>query len=236
MTKKIKMGKVLSLCVFVFIFNSFSVFASEPELSNYDIVVNCDIDNIPRDIIQDIIEDNPDASEITIYDFQEFPDTVILEDNIPETPSGPVARNAGLWYSYGKVSTTKTTSAEYVHKDEFKFSVAKGQKVTLKQEYKGSLKGSYTGIPISVGNLGVNMEITGKYSKGTTYSGPPESSRYNSRKFNMKFYAVKGSYTQTQKVYQYFDAKLLSTSTTKKTGTYVKPTRYASYSVDSTVR
>ncbi|MHA9739373.1 hypothetical protein [Robinsoniella peoriensis] len=236
MSKKINV-KILSLFIIIFIFNSyFSVFASESELSNDDVVVNCDIDNIPNDIIQDIIEDNPDASEITIHDYQEFPDTVILEDNMSEMPIGPVARNAGLWYSYGKVSTTKTTSSEYECKNEFKFSVAKGQKVTLKQEYKGSLKGSYTGIPISVGNLGVNIEITGKYSKGTTYSGPPESSRYNSRRFSMKFYAVKGSYTQTQKVYKYFDAKLLSTSTNKKTGTYEKPTRYASYSVDSSIR
>lgn len=124
---------------------------------------------------------------------------------------------------------------DHLAKDEFKFSVARGEKVTLEQTYTSSLKGSASGDFLDEAKIGVDITITCKYSKGTTYTGPSESSKYNCREFRMKFYEDKGNWTQTADAVTYYFTFPIETKKITRTGTYKKPTKYLSYSIDKNI-
>lgn len=120
-------------------------------------------------------------------------------------------------------------------KDEFKFSVAKGETVTLSTKYTGSLTGSFSGTVYNAADLGVNFTISCTYEKGTQYSGPSEDSIYNSREFRMKFYHNAGSYTQSRLATTYYYMNPMSSETQTVTGTFTEPTKYLSYSIDKKI-
>lgn len=75
--------------------------------------------------------------------------------------------------------------------------------------------------------LKLNGTITKTYTKTQSFSGPPESSAYNSREYRVKFYAEKGTY----KGYYITDmGRGPSVS-----GSFKNPLRYAEYSIDKKV-
>ena len=179
---------------------------------------------VPDDIIYDLIKENPDAGVINITDYG-------VAEQSPELPE---IEPAAVYY--GEVTTTtKVTTPERLVKDEFKFSVAKGEEVTLSKTYEGSLTGNVTGIPFKKASIGASITIKATYEKGTTYNGPSENSIYNSREFRMKFYEEVGEYTQTRMSYLVFEGRIIAEEEQTTSGTYNKPTRYLSYSIDKMV-
>ena len=194
------------------------------------IVLNPNGLSIPQEVIQDLKESNPDAGLITIYEYgevQSVQDRNIQSNNSPSALLPPT-------YVYRITSSKSVTQSDVLVKDEFKFSVAKGEDVTLSQTYTGSLKGSISGSPWDKGAIGAEITITAQYTKGTKYSGPPESSIYNTREFRMKFYEERGTWRQIRDAISTITQEVIATET--KTGNYNKPTRFVSYSLDKTVR
>lgn len=123
--------------------------------------------------------------------------------------------------------------ADALNKDEFKFSVARGEEVTLSRTYTGSLTGSLSGSPFDKGAIGANITITAQYTKGTKYTGPSESSSFNTREFRMKFYEERGTWKQIKQAISTINQEVIATDT--KEGTYKKPTRFLSYSIDKKI-
>ncbi|MMZ64278.1 hypothetical protein D1872_265910 [compost metagenome] len=174
-------------------------------------------------------ESNPDAGLITIYEYSEVQN---VEDRTRQINNSPSAL-LPITYVYKYTNSKSVTEADALSKDEFKFSVARGEEVTLSQTYTGSLKGSISGSPFDKGAIGAEVTITAQYTKGTKYSGPSESSSYNTREFRMKFYEERGTWKQIKEAISTINQEVIATET--KTGTYKKPTRYLSYSVDKKV-
>lgn len=203
---------------------------SEEEVSGTKVCLYQNALDIPEDIILDIVSSNPEAGQINIYDWGHVEDDGsqgVAERNLDSSSSIDSL-------TYYVLRTEKTvTNRKAVGKEEFKFSVAKGESVTLTQEFSGALTGSYSGSPYKGSLLGVGITVTGKFTVGTTYSGPAESSPYNSRQFWLRFYEERGNYTQYKDYYNAADSKFLYTTSTS--GTYKKPTTWVSYSVDSKI-
>lgn len=131
---------------------------------------------------------------------------------------------------WGVGNTYETTygawGSEYVKKDAFVTSVAKGESYTLTSEIKINLNASYTGtpyVPITVG-----ADITATYIKSHTFEGPEETSFFNSREFRVKFYEKSSNWTQKW----YMDGFLVGT----KTGIRTSATKYLKYSVDRNIQ
>lgn len=130
---------------------------------------------------------------------------------------------------WGIGNTYETTygawGSEYVKKDQFVTSVAKGESETLTSEIKISLNASYTGTPYVPISIGTN--ITATYIKSHTFKGPEETSPFNSREFRVKFYEKSSNWTQKW----YMDGFLVGT----KTGIRTSATKYLKYSVDRNI-
>ena len=128
---------------------------------------------------------------------------------------------------FGITITSKTTtSANYIDKDVFVISVAKGSQKSLTETWKQSLAAEVTHSDANLG-LGLNSTITKEYSKTEVFSGPPENSVYNSREFRIRFYADKGTYTG------YYETDM--GRGTNVSGTFKNPLRYAEYIIDRNI-
>jgi len=196
---------------------------SQPKISYAKGLSNKDV---PQYIIDDLLLENPNAENITIYGVGNT--DKIIEDDL----SGGITPLNVTYYT--NIVTTKTvTNAKALAKDVFQFSVAKGQTVTLSQTYKASLTGSYSGSIFDSSKLGVNLTIEGTYQKSTTYSGPPESSSYNSREFRTRFYEERGNYVQRATKVTNYGQGVVINEPVSSSGTYKKPVSYANYSVDT---
>jgi hypothetical protein len=175
---------------------------------------------VPNNVIQDIIKENPDAGQITITDFG------TSDVNKSNTSNQPMALAAGI--SYTNVVKNQTQSG-VLAKTSFVISVAKGQTVAIGYEWSDSLSCTITG-GIDKNSLGITGNISTKYSATQTFSGPSESSAYNSRSYYVKFYENRGTYTATC-----HDSLLGTTITYPVSGSYTEPAYFVSYSVDSKV-
>lgn len=201
--------KILFVLFAVLIFG-----CSISDYSNSGVEVVYEMDNSSyskgdlKEIENSIIKDHPEASKITIY-----------EVNLPSVKS------RYKWYDL--ILDTKTTKTLKRTSSTTKFvtSVAKGQTREIGKEWKYSVKASATG-GVSAASLGLNLESEKKYKRTDKFSGPPESSQYNSRRFYVKFHKKHGTYKREITGRQ-------SKHTTVKTGTYTEPNGYDSYSVDS---
>jgi len=240
----LKRSILLLVAVSVIMFPAPNAFANESETK---VIISPEAKNIPNYVIEQIIEENPDAGVINIYEYGDIIDTnknskqnIIINplDKIIDNESYIISPAMTVYTVYRNIKTSRTViNSEREAKDEFKFSVAKGEVVELSVTYKGQLKGSYTGVPISVSELGVSATISGEYKKGTRYSGPLETSDYNSREFRMKFFELYGRYTQTAQKVTYLSSGIQASSVdVSESGTYTEPTRYLSYSVDRKIK
>lgn len=194
------------------------------------VIIENDID-VPEEIIEQLIMENPDVGSIHILDYGDMEQNLVQPQIVQPQISSSLLDPIGWTSRYENIKTTLTRHvADSLAKDEFKFSVARGETVTLSQTYEGSLTGSYTGSV--VGDIGVSFSVKATYLKGTTYSGPAENSAYNSREFRMKFYQDIGTYNQTADLVTYHYLVKISSEPKSFTGTYYKPTKYLSYSLD----
>lgn len=173
--------------------------------------IDPEADDIPQDVVSDIVNSNPDAGHITITDWGTAP--------APD-PSAPMP----LSVQYINIKKT-TLEINSVAKDVFVVSVARGETLSLETSLSASLSPSVTGGP-SAANLSLKSTIKVTYSVGKTFTGPSESSQYNSREFRIKFYKNSGTYTATA-VYSNNGANRQPVS-----GNWSEPSIYASYSID----
>ena len=114
----------------------------------------------------------------------------------------------------------------YVIKTEFVISVAKGQTITLTEEYQGGLSLEIkTGTPFVEALIGADITCT--YKKTQQFSGPPESSQYNSRSYYVRYLGQENEWVQRR----YYYGLLMGVTS----GTAIIPTEYQAYSIDRIV-
>jgi len=145
-------------------------------------------------------------------------------EEIEPAQEEPLASVFGI-YTYN--TTLSKTGSEMAVQNYFVISVAKGQVTTLKQEFIQTMS---AGVAVNAYKVTAELKasVTASHSTTQQFSGPPETSIYNSRQFRVQFYAQKYIFTQTR----YF----LGVASGTVRGTVDMPTRWASYSIDSTVR
>lgn len=228
------------LAVAIMMSLSVNTFAASP-----NVIVETKARGIPQEVIDQIIQSNPAANEITIYDYQEFDDEIpnsndkSLSDMAEEASSQPSTRNVAPkpYIKYDKPKTTLNITARRVSaKRVFQFSVAKGETVTLTRSFSASYKGSISGSVFNKADIGAEVTMKGSMDKTTTYVGPPEDSPYNSREFGIEFFEERGTYVQTRDVYRISQlGQKTYLRTDKVNGTYKKPVAFASYSVNNKI-
>lgn len=211
------MKKMLStiLATMLFSVSVLSVSASnESEIieGSFSIIVQDRTQSVPEEIIQQLIEENPDAGKIIIYEYGE----------VQENESSIEPR---LIRGFSEV--VKTYNAyDVLVEDVFVTSVAKGQTTTLQSDWSHTLGCEITGSIDSV-SLGIKDSITKNFSTTVVFSGPLETSNYNSREYRVKFFENQGTYTAL--AHDDLPGWIIKVPIS---GTFTEPSKYASYSVD----
>lgn len=214
------MKKIFSLfCIMLLLFTSIALADSFPTVT-----IDSSVSGIPGWVIEDICRSHPDAKEIHITGWHNA-----LQ------PSNMVQPAAYGW-SYSNVVVTKTTS-DAVLGDYFIISVARGAEKTLSSTWTRTISSSLQvatsstdDFPVpSTNTLGISASITSSYTTTLLFHGPEESSPYNSRQYRVKFYGDKGTWSATA----IWDFNIMRRS--QLTGTWIKPTYYAEYSIDQLI-
>lgn len=207
----------ISLCSFnpIFAHDNSTVLTSESGTS-VNVTFEGDTANqITSEELQSIVNENSDAENITIY-----------EVGVAEVP--PVDEYGISTYHWliDKVySPVKTyTSKNVFSRDDFMDSCAKGETKTITRTISATLEAEYSG-ELAGGDLGLKGSLTYSLERGKTLVGPPEDSRYNTREFRVKFYVNKGTWTQ--------NVLLNDGRTVTRSGSFIEPNRYVSYSKDT---
>lgn len=182
-----------------------------------NVVLNDPALNVPNEVIQDIIKDNPDAKEIIIYDYYEA-----KKDGHSDISTRGLPKVEDL--------VKITNEYDAFAKDEFVTSVAKGQSVTLSSKWTGTLQSSISG-ECTVSELSLLSSITKEYSTSFVFTGPPESSSCNSREYRVKFYENRGTYTARRSN----GAPGCGGAWRTVSGNWSEPSKYAAYSVDKRI-
>ncbi len=137
------------------------------------------------------------------------------------------------WYDlYLSWTTSRSYGSEYVDKDVFITSVAKGETISLKKKFTSSL-----GLSLESGAVydsasaksGLTSKVTYSVEKKHKYKGPSEKSKYNTREYRVQFYAKKCYVKQKVKGYP-------SKHVTTYKATYEVPVKYYSYSIDKNIK
>lgn len=177
--------------------------------------------------VQCIVNDDPDISQFTIYRVGNDESAGDSFFNYPISIARIWSPPLGSTHKYETVKTVTVPSR--VVKDDFVISVAKGQTVTLKSEYTGTLTGSISGDYFSKSNLGINLSVTCKYSTSYKFTGPT-SGNYNSREYRVKYFREDGNYIQKDYCYKP-TGDLYGIRSCG--GAYQEAVKYAAYSKDS---
>ena len=156
--------------------------------------------------VDEIVASHPEAGRITIHEHYESLPTI--------TPR-----------SYSNISKT-VTDTNVLLKRSFVISVARGQTVTLSEEWSDTVNVSVTG-DLTSAQLGLNASIKATYAVSNVFTGP--DAPYNSRDYYVRFYGRKG----TWKAYFVYDINPARQEWVY--GTFTEPTHYSSYSVDKQV-
>ena len=206
----VKMKKIASLavCIMLMVCCITTVAVAEAKVT-----IMPEAADIPKDMVQEIVESNP-GYDITIYEWGN------VESGQTADPNVIIIGSIGF-----DVVTKTTKKSNVVADDRFIISVAKGQTITLGTKKSFSLKNSVTG-KATAANLGLEGTLTVEYTASSTWSGPPESSSYNSREYRVKLFENQGTYTGYQKLNGVRIGDLQS-------GEWTEPSRYAQYSRDS---
>lgn len=188
--------------------------------------------------IYDIVSEN-ELSDGDVIEINEIGliENTCFEDSIEEVlylnSDGSIADPGNAqsrWKWYDLILTIETSwryGSEYVAKDVFIASVARGEVYTLTKKFKSSLSlsleagSTYSDV---TGKIASTSTVSYEVEKSHQYTGPSESSSYNSVEFRVKFYAKKCYVTQAV-------TGDISDHTSNYNATYVVPTRYLSYSI-----
>ncbi len=165
--------------------------------------------------------DETDGDAIHIYE-------VGATAEVVPTPHNASTKATGYYVRTGEA---KKSGSQYVKKDVFAGSVAKGE--SKKITYTGSLEFSVTSAESSYYSksqlkYGLKAKITCSFTR--TLNSNNMKSGCNCREFRVKYYAQK--YTRTQKK---IDAKRGTQIGATRTATVSEPTKYLSYSIDKRV-
>ncbi len=198
------------------------------EEPNPQVIIEEAASDIPDKFVQQIIQENPDAGLITIYEYTKAEPKITESKNDNDVILPHLANTI-----FGPITTTISNQKydQELH-DERILSVAKGQKKTLETTLTFSFKGSIKGSTLKKSDINAEVTISGTFKEGDTYDGPPEGSPFNSREYRIKFLGETGNYTQTQLVTTYLTGQIISQKVLSEEGTYEKPTDSISYSVD----
>ncbi len=208
--KKLFITLSLALCMCI----SCSGHASAQAQTSFpSVTIEEEASNIPQELIDDILKENPDAEHITITEY------VPAENNSDDiVPYG---------YDYFDI-TKKTTQSRVLAKTELVISVAKGQTTSLSSSWSATLSASVTGeLPINKLNLGAS--VTQSYTRSDTFVGPPEGSQYKTRKYYVGFYEARGTYSALRV------SDINPANRVTITGNWSSPLDYVAYSTDSRV-
>lgn len=175
------------------------------EKNNTEVVIKSDACNMPEEDIAEIAYDNPNTR-------------IIISNYVKASPVYQPRLFMGV-----EITKRNTTQSNYVDKDSFVISVAKGSNVSLSQTWSQSLTASATHSD-AISALKLNGSVTKTYTKTQSFSGPPETSAYNSREYRVRFYADRGTY---EGYYITDMGKGPSIS-----GSFKNPLYYAEYSID----
>lgn len=186
------------------------------------------------EIVNDIKEDN---ALVTINNTGYANNATFKEsnpaDNLSTTsPENNLVRQT-TYTTYPIVHIFKATSATKLAEDDFIVSVARGQTVTISTQlefgidvsYTPSLESSFSALDIVTvqsaieGSISAHLTLT--VFASTTFSGPSESSSYNTRTFRVKFY---------HRIRDYKSTDILGEVTYRS---FWEPMYYVQYSVDS---
>lgn len=166
----------------------------------------------------DAVENEND--KITIYDIV-YPDETFSTSSVNNT------RSYTDLYIYPAQSVTKEAS------DYFIISVAKGQTITRTTEFSEKCSLTLTtsfdtslgidviGLTASLGSQ-TTSEISVTVTTSEYFSGPPESSQYNSREYRVKFY------------HRYRDFRI-TVNGEYEFGHFWEPMHYSRYSIDKLI-
>ena len=188
-----------------------------------EIVILPEAEGIPDTVVSGIADTYPESGRITMISWHDAGQTDIAGK------AGRIPLGSGNWdYENIRVNTTGTnqTLATY-----FVTSCAKGSSETLTTEFTRTISSS---VKLTAGNagkptaaeLGISASVTAKITVSRTFSGPPETSPYNSRQYYIRFTGDTGTWS-AQTVWQTNPA-----NRPKISGTWLKPTSWAEYSVD----
>lgn len=179
---------------------------------NTEVVINENAQNIPLDIIESIIQENPN-SEITIMTYiKDRGDSPGYEELSEHIISGRY-----------EVTSKNCIDKNIELQNVFVTSVAKGTQHMLSSDWKHTFlaQASHKG---AIGQLGISRSATASISKSFEYTGPPESSINNSRTYWVKFIGDKGVYTG-HSYNSHGDSRPIS-------GNFIYPRSYVVYWVD----
>lgn len=186
--------------------------------------------------IKEIIAENKMKSgeRLTIHDVGKA--DIVSNGDIVENYNGNQISNDVMpqwrWYDlWLTINTSWYYGGEFVAKDVFVASAARGETYTLTKKFSSSL--SYeceTGMTYSdvKATIGAKSSVSYQVEKSHKYSGPDRSSKYNTTEYRVKFYA-KRCYV-TQKVTGW-----PSDHTDTYKARFLCPQRYLSYSIDRLV-
>ena len=130
---------------------------------------------------------------------------------------------------YGvRTETTKTYIKDVVMSDVFLLSAAKGQTMTLSEDYKGTVSTKMiAGTTYVVGDIGGS--IAAYVSTTQQFTGPPEGNPNNSRAYRIRYNGKQCSFTQKT-----YDANDFLFGT--RSGEARVPFGYTLYSIDRTIK
>lgn len=208
--------RVLACCLCVTILIPLATIPASATSTTYsypDINTNVVVENgaigIPQNMIDEVARENPNT-------------TVTFSNYVEAKPVITPRIVLGI-----TITSKTTTKSNYVDKDVFVVSVAKGSKISLTEKWSASLAAEATHSDAKVG-LKLNGTITKEYSKTQTFSGPPEDSRYNSREFRVRFYADTGTYEG------YYETDMGRGPSVS--GSFKNPLKYAEYTIDRLIQ
>lgn len=161
-----------------------------------------------------------DGDIVTIQDVRCIQDVEGVE-LMAVNPDAEAEALAGWKYT----TEVRAIGTESVISDYFIISVAKGMTVTLSDTFTKTHS-----LTIQTGDTpfliaGTSLSLTYSVSTSISYSGPGESSGYNSREYRVQFYGAVSRWHQ----YRYTATGVLDST---RTGIGNCPTRYATYSLD----
>lgn len=171
---------------------------------------------VTEGMIKNIIEKDPtNDGQIIIYE--------VGNPAIPEESMSATA------LPYFDIVTTKTYSGRnFFYDTSFVTSVAKGETYSFSSSEEFTNSASISGSA-SATDLGITASQSKTYTHSWVFTGPPESSSYNTRSFYIDWYDNGGVYTQTCYYVNGSSRKI----EWQETGMFYEPYRYVTYSRDS---